>query len=172
MNDESWYAIDPGVTDGCAVVIMCAGRTVGREFVKPDRATTWVRLERAIVERPEYQGERSMNAAVQVLQALSWCGAAVAYALAERVIEVTPTQWKGQTPKPVTHARLWPKLTETERKFFGGESTEHMIETACRKGALDRWQPGKTYYPERFKMHNFLDARAIAQFAIEKGLIT
>ncbi len=60
---------------------------------------------------------------------------------------VTPREWKGQTPKPAHHKRLWAALTPAERELLGGAPTLAAIAAACQRGAKDRWRkPGARYY--------------------------
>jgi hypothetical protein len=119
-----------------------------------------------VVERPEYQGERTQSARPQDLIALAWAGArAAAYAAGEstaEIIELTPSKWKGTEPKPIHHARLWAILSAPERAILGGDATGAAIEAAVERGAMSRWsKPGVAYYARSFKTHNLLDAAAL-----------
>lgn len=123
-------------------------------------------LDLIIIERPEYQGARTLGARPQDLMGLAWSGAMLAGAFAGRdgapIVEMTPTEWKGTEPKPRQHARLWRALSDEEREVLGGEATERAIYAAREKGALNRWQrSGASYYQKKFDTHNLLDAAAL-----------
>lgn len=161
------YAIDPGVAGaGCAVADFDAGVLVEARFLRARdvHPRAFIRAL-VVVERPAYQGGRSLGARVQDHMALSWEGAALAYALAANpadVVELTPAQWKGSQHKPQQHARLWEVLDGRERGALGGAPTHAAIMRAREKGALDRWsKPGGAYYPSSFVRHNLLDAAAL-----------
>jgi hypothetical protein len=121
-----------------------------------------------VVERPEYQGQRSDAARTQDLIALSWAGAGSAYFAAgahgRPVHELTPTQWKGSEPKPPQHLRLWEDcLRESERKLFPPD-TGKRIRMAAEKCALKPGRPGADYYGKGrgSDVHNLLDTTALA----------
>ena len=132
-----------------------------------------------VVERPDYQGDRSNRARTQDLLGLSWAGAACAFYVAGAtgapVVEYTPRQWKGSEAKPVQHARLFgvnshltgepAVLTPAEQAVLGGHATAAAIAAAVEKGAADRWaKPGVAYYLRTFATHNLLDAAALGCF--------
>lgn len=94
---------------------------------------------------------------------LAWTGALVAASFGAPVKAYTPSQWKGSTPKPVHHNRVWQVLTPAERALFPA-GTEARIAEACRKGGLDAWRkPGVKYYGEGkgSECHNLLDSAAL-----------
>lgn len=163
---ELLHAIDPGYAGaGCAVASFEQGTLRRAAFRKPSDRRVGVVAATVIVERPQWD-DRSLAASAPVLMRLSWEGAIVAaYCAAHpssKLIEVTPTDWKGSTPKPVHHARLWRQLNDDERAILGGDATLAAIQAAQEKGALDRWgRPGASYYPKSFTAHNLLDAVAL-----------
>jgi hypothetical protein len=171
-------AIDPGVHESaCAVFRADVLEAVG--FARYGMALSVARLSpfaRVVVERPEYQGKRTEAARVQDLIALSWEGAKLAAALAAQddawFVELTPSQWKGSSPKPVVHAALWGALTAAERHVLGGAKTHAAITKALERGAAKRWPPNAHMYPSAWPMHNILDAVAMGAFylgRIKKG---
>jgi hypothetical protein len=162
-------AIDPGVKE-CACAFFRDGALFMADFRRaPCRRAPWpgrTGVDVAIVERPEQDG-RSFTARPKDLMNLAWAGAALAYSVGAPVTEYTPSQWKGQVPKPAQHKRLWERLSPDERAILGGAATEKAIHDAARKGALDRWKkPGASYYPRSFRAHNLLDAVALGRFHI------
>ncbi len=179
MTRGALIAIDPGVVGGGCACACCIGGTL--EGVWFERVQRYTRdnpppakgpaavgsgISLVLVERPEYQGDRSLNARVQDLMALCWEGAILAGAFAGRdgcpIVELPPSVWKGTEPKPMQHARLWACLTAGERAILGGDRTAGVIHEAREKGALDRWsKPGAAYYPRSFRTHNLLDAAAM-----------
>ena len=168
MSGAGLVAIDPGVAAGCAVALFYQGALAGVRFARARSAQVLdgLGVTVVVVERPEYQGARSLASRVQDLLALSWEGAALAAWYAGRagaeLVELTPSQWKGSEPKPIHHARLWAQLTLSERAILGGDATGAAIERAVEKGALSRWaRPGASYYPRAFVTHNQLDAVAL-----------
>jgi hypothetical protein len=163
-------AIDPGVK-ACACVTFVDGALVEVEFMTAPYPAYAPSPNCVIVERPEQDG-RSFTARPKDLMALAWAGAALAYSVGAPVVEYTPSQWKGQVPKPAQHMRLWGLLTEAERALLGDARTGEAIAMAARKGALDRGsKPGASYYPRSFVTHNLLDAVALGRFHITKEKI-
>ncbi len=121
-----------------------------------------------IVERPQ-QDKRSASIPPAILMRLAWEGALLAGVFAgrdgARIIDYTPSEWKGSEPKPVNHKRLWKVLDDDERAVLGGDETYAAIEKACEKGALKRWGiSGAACYPKAFDTHNLLDVAAIGCF--------
>ena len=168
----SLLAIDPGVhAQACALYV--GGYLDSVEFnLHPDLANLVV-----VVERPEYQGKRTEAARVQDLIALAWNGARFGSMVAAsspggRLVELTPSQWKGSSPKPVVHAALWGVLSAAERAILGGAKTHAAIVKALERGAAKRWPPNAHMYPSAWTMHNILDAAAMGAFylgRIKKG---
>jgi hypothetical protein len=161
-------AIDPGVhMQACA--IYAHGYLVSAAFNLDPGA-----CEIVVVERPEYQGKRSDSARVQDLIALAWNGARFAASTAAEcgatLVELTPSQWKGSSPKPVVHAALWGVLSAAERALLGGAKTHAAITKALERGAAKRWPPNSHMYPSTWTMHNILDAAAMGAFYL--GRIT
>lgn len=131
-----------------------------------------------MVERPEYQGQRSDAARVQDLLDLAWTGARLAYAIAGTwglaitgVCEVTPSQWKGSIAKPPHHARNWSQFTAAEQKLFPA-GTGKRIDTAAEKYALSPGKPGASYYgrAKGSEVHNLLDAAIMGLWANGRAL--
>lgn len=155
------YAIDPGVAL-CAVARIFSSRLDAVWYEAPEgfQNLDFSEALLVVVERPEYQGARSDAARTQDLMALSWAGARAAYSLGVEVREVTPREWKGSTPKPVHHMRLWEDcLTEDERKLFAPDTGKRIM-AAARKCALSPGRPGASYYG-KWDGHNLLDAAAL-----------
>lgn len=134
---------------------MCAVAIADFQGVK---ALTWVgmvvplftclgaeRAYRVVVERPEANGR---DTPPDDLIAITCAGFFLAGQLAGGPVGVaTPREWKGQTPKPAHHNRLWTALSASERALLGGDATAAAIQAACKRGAKDRWsKPGARYY--------------------------
>ncbi len=141
-------AIDPGAK-ACAVAISDAKALVWVGMVNafaPDVGCLH-RLEaaRVIVERPEANGRATPP---DDLIAITAAGFFLAGLIAGGPVRaVTPREWKGQTPKPAHHRRLWEALSAAERELLGGAATLAAITAACQRGAKDRWRkPGARYY--------------------------
>lgn len=174
-------SIDPGVAGaGCACALFTGTTLVDAWFERVVRFRKDVPasaspvkcgagVNQVVVERPVFQGARSLNARPQDLMALAWEGALLAGAFAGRdacpIYELPPSDvtdkrcplhgkgpapgcavactcergWKGSEQKPIHHGRLWRVLTPSERTVLGGRATEKHIEAAKEKGALDRW---------------------------------
>ena len=117
-----------------------------------------------LVEKPEYQGARSDMARTQDLINLSWSGALLAGAYAARhrarLVELTPSEWKGQEHKAEMHSRLWSILDASERQVLGGDKTKAQIDSTLNKW-IARRKKGRVDYPASFKTHNLLDAAAL-----------
>lgn len=160
-------AIDPGYAgQGNAVA----------EFLHGFLYDTWFnhlpcvgqRADVVVIEKPQ-QDARSENVPPKILINLAWEGALLAGAFCgrdgARLVAYTPSEWKGSTPKPVHHKRLWRVLSAAEQKVLGGAATEQAIDAACRKGASKRWGiTGAKCYPASFDTHNLLDAAALGAF--------
>lgn len=167
-------AIDPGAAGkGNAVAafvndhLMCVGFERIGDARRPFLGGT---PDTVVIERPEYQGDRTTSARPQDLMALAWSGALLAGAYVgagAALVEYTPREWKGSVPKPVHHKRLWEVLAPGERALLGGPVTIVIIDAACRKGGLSKWsRPGASYYPRSFELHNILDAVGLGLFHI------
>lgn len=175
MTAPSVIAIDPGYSargKGCACALAVDGLIGACWFARPGEAqpVAFPHVPRntiaVIVEQPQ-QDERSRGIPPETLIRLAWDGALLAglYAgeLGCPVVATTPAEWKGSTPKPVAHGRMWEILTPAERAVLGGDDTAAKIAAAKRKGGLDRWgRPGVSYYPRNWDGHNLLDAAALA----------
>ena len=86
-----------------------------------------------------------------------------------RVHSVTPVQWKGSTPKPIMHRRMWADLDDDERAVCGGDVVEGEIIGACLAGARDRWgKPGASYYRPT-GVHDLLDAVGIGMWWLKEA---
>jgi hypothetical protein len=160
-------AIDPGYAhtgQGCAVALLDGGRVVRAIFVRPERATAAdlrVHADAVVWECPQVDA-RTRTATQEVVRLAAVGGTLAgmyAGACSAPCYAIAPSAWKGSTPKPVHHARLWAALDTQERDRLGGDSTFRAIEKAVRRGALERWgKPGGAYYPAAFVEHNLLDA--------------
>lgn len=162
--------IDPGVAGrGCAVALF-RRRVLRAAWLEPPPPTSCdfdpecqIPIDQVVVERPEYQGDRSAAARPKDLMDLSWAGALLAglYAGANgaAVIDLTPRQWKGSEPKPLMHKRALRKMSSVEILALGGQRTVQEIQAACEKGAKKRWKvSGAACYSSSSDTHNLLDA--------------
>lgn len=79
---------------------------------------------------------------------------------------VSPQKWKGMTPKPLHHRRVWRSLTDKEKEILAaaGKRTvgccEKYIEAACEATALGE----RVKYS--WKLHNLLDAAALELWSL------
>ena len=163
----STLSIDPGSADpGPACVWfddaerLCAASCT----FFPTPPAHFARLRTVVVERMQADA-RTRNIDVRYLLACQFAGALAAGFAAgptrADVVDLTPTEWKGNEPKPAQHARLWRVLDAAERAVLGGAETERRIAAAVEKGALCRWsKPGDALYGT-WKGHNLLDAAAL-----------
>jgi len=165
-------AIDPGYAkrgQGCACALFAERRLSRVWFVRPDRAVAPVEADLVVYELPEARARDRVDP--NVLVRLAAAGALVAGRYAGPLAPVharTPLTWKGSTPKPVQHGRLWSVLGDDERGRLGGPATGDAIAAAKRRGARTRWaKTGADCYPASFATHNLLDAVALG--AVELG---
>lgn len=173
---SSLLAIDSGHPD-CACAAVRSGRVVAVESVHISRYVL-CRYDRVVVEIPTIRGDNTPNAEDLLLIAVA--GARMAERFARRggsVVEYRPREWKGSTPKPPHHARMWVVLLESERKLLGGAKTHAAILAACKRGAQGAWKkPGATYYrAKEFPTvdgtkitHDILDAVALALYDLKR----
>ncbi len=122
MMLDRLLAIDPGVNlSGWALfdkgVLISAGHDENLVVVNIIKC----RASHIIVERPRTYGGKSNKGDTMDLLDLSvevgfFCG--VAYAEDIEFRAVLPQEWKGQTPKSVSHAQLLRRLTAEERKVI------------------------------------------------------
>ena len=155
-------AIDPGTSakgKGCACALFRGDTLTATYYARP---AAWAHLPvvgMVVVEKPQID-KRTHASAPAVLE-LAWQGALVAGALVGRdratLMALTPAQWKGSTPKPVCHHRVWVTLSQAERKTLGGDATARAIDAAVERGALDRWGKAGAAYCVGYD-HNIMDA--------------
>lgn len=171
--------IDPGYAakgPGCAVAVFCCGLLSQTYFARPEKVwiTPLKNVYEVVWECPQVDS-RSRVSVPSIVQ-LAAVGGTLAgmYSGAcggATVVPVSPSAWKGSTPKPVHHLRLWRQLRVVEHDLLGGVDTEMAIEAACRKGALDRWgKPGASYYPRTWWTHNLLDAVGIGLWRLGRAI--
>jgi hypothetical protein len=173
---SSLLAIDSGHPDA-AIAAAEGKRLVHVAMVTLD----WVpsaRFDRVVVEIPTLRGDNTPNPEDLLLVAVM--GARLAERAACRLGEVheyRPREWKGSTPKPPHHARMWDALQPKERALLGGDRTLRAIEAACTRGAQNGWRkPGATYYrASEFPTvngtkitHDILDAVALALYDMRR----
>jgi hypothetical protein len=166
-------AIDPGFSrtgQGSACAYFEEGMLLCVWFARP--ITAWPRhpVDEVIWEMPQVD-TRTYHSTPDVIE-LAAVGGELAGIYAGHggatISRVTPSQWKGSTPKPVAHSRLWEGLNVHEKDLLGGHVTLQQIEKARKKGALQRWKkPGGAYYPKSFDTHNLLDAVAIGRWRLD-----
>lgn len=177
MSAVTVIAIDPGYAKrgrGCAVARFDDRVLRDVWYARPDGDVERLRASDAgevVWECPQLDARSRVNASSVV--ALAAVGGVLAglYAGASgcRALAVTPNDWKGSTPKPVAHARLWALLTYWERAVLGGDATGMLIADAQRRGALDRWgHDGASYYGKSAAatVHNLLDAAALGAWRV------
>jgi hypothetical protein len=130
-----------------------------------------------VVEIPQADGraapvEDLIKIAVAGMKLATWCAGR-----AGEIVEYRPREWKGSTPKPPHHARMWRVLTPAEQALLGGERTAAAILAACKRGAAAGWKkPGATYYrASEFPTvngtkitHDILDAVALALYDLKR----
>lgn len=171
-------AIDPGYAargPGCAVAIFVGSRLSQAFFARPEkvRIAALKGVLEVVWECPQVDSRSRMSvpAIVQLAAVGGTLAGMYAGACSSRAVPVSPSEWKGATPKPVHHLRLWRALRVAEHDLLGGVDTELAIEAACRKGALDRWgKPGASYYPSTWWTHNLLDAVGIGLWRIGRAI--
>ncbi len=142
-------AIDPGVTTGWALYSN-GNQLLGCGLDDPQQCRWLVvsALSRVVIEQPRiYPGGRtkSPNDVLSVaVNAGEWAGRFKQQGCA--IEYVTPSTWKGQVKKDISHARIWAKL------WVG----EQQIVDAAGKG-----MPAS-------KRHNMLDAVGIGLWAVDR----
>jgi hypothetical protein len=176
---SSLLAIDSGFPN-CAVAI-ARNRCLYEVASVPhgERAFTLgvAAFDRVVVEIPQSDGR---SVPLDDLLRVAVSGAR----LAERCVagrgvvhEYRPREWKGSTPKPPHHARMWNALDDRERELLGGAKTHAAIHGACMRGGTDAWKkPGATYYRAKefptvggVKItHDILDAVALALYDLKR----
>lgn len=166
-------AIDSGHPE-CAFALASRKRL---SFVGSASAHTWEPLwsapNRVVFEVPTIRGDATPNPEDLLLIAVAGARLAERAARGAPVVEYRPREWKGNTPKPPHHARMWEALTAEERALLGGDRTHAAILAACKRGAQGGWRkPGATYYRAgEFPSvngtkitHDLLDASALALY--------
>lgn len=166
MRTVTLVAIDPGYAKrgkGCAVAVFDGGVLLAAFFARPEtvtRETLCVCAHDVVWEIP--QVDARTRASVPAVVTLAAVGGTLAGLFAGaagcHVSAVPPSTWKGSTPKPVAHGRLWELLQPSERVLLGGADTLARVNAAKQAGALTRWsKPGADYYGA-WLGHNLLDA--------------
>ncbi len=136
-------AIDPGTDSGWAIFgdtgrLQACGLGMVSEDVEPCKV---------YIECPKLRprGEKNPNAVLAVARnAGEWGGRCLS--LGCEVVYITPNDWKGSTPKNISHARVWAALSEPEKS---------VVDKALRGMA-----PGKR--------HNVLDAIGIGLWGVKR----
>lgn len=177
---SSLLAIDSGYPR-CTLAAAVGGRVVYLDSYDPVASRGSLggmacgSFDRVVVEIPSVRPD-TPDANDLILIAVA--GARVAERFARdpcTITEYRPLEWKGTTPKPPHHRRMWDELTDSERKLLGGAKTLAAIDAACLRGARDRWRKkGALYYraSELPKVngekmtHDKLDAAALALYAL------
>lgn len=173
----SLLAIDSGYPE-CACASVFRGRLTWFESVTLASGTDLaLRFDRVVVEVPQADGR---SVPVDDLIRVATTGVRLAERLAAdpaEIVELRPREWKGSTPKPPHHLRLWNALAPAERALLGGKQTHDAIRAACKRGAQGAWKkPGATYYRARELptvngtkiTHDILDAAALALYALKR----
>lgn len=163
-------AIDPGYAkrgSGCAVAVFAGLSLVRVGFERPEcvrPSALAVGADTVLWECPQVDARTrtSAPAVVQLAAVGGMLAGMFAGACGCPCMPISPAAWKGSVPKPVHHGRVWVLLDDREQALLGGASTGVAIESAKRRGALDRWgKPGVAYYPSTWLAHNLLDAVAL-----------
>lgn len=172
---SSLLAIDSGHPE-CAVAFAERARLVHVATVELD----WMPApapSRVVVEIPTIRGENTPNPEDLLLIAVAGARLAERAARGNPVVEYRPREWKGSTPKPPHHARMWDVLSKSERALLGGDRTHAAILAACKRGAQNAWRkPGARYYRDgEFPTvggvkitHDILDASALALYDLKR----
>lgn len=159
--------IDPGVHECAVAVYTSTGRLYDCGFVTLSESLgaevlAWLSPEPVTIvcEKPQFDRRVSKH----VID-LAWSGARVAESFARGgpVTAVTPSEWKGSTPKPQHHAEALAALSPAELAVLPPDTAARVSE-ACREGGLDAWRkPGASYYGKAkgAEVHNILDAVAL-----------
>ncbi len=136
-----------------------------------------LKFDRVVVEVPQADGRA---VPVDDLIRVAVTGVRLAERLASdpgQIVEYRPREWKGSTPKPPHHRRMWNALDARERELLGGARTCAAIDLACKRGAQGAWKkPGATYYRARELptvngtkiTHDILDAVALALYDLKR----
>lgn len=179
MTSASLLAIDSGHPE-CAVAVARNERLVhvGIATLNSRNIDLSFPFDRVVVEVPTMRGGATPNPEDLILITSVGCRLAERFARDHSNIrEYRPAQWKGSTPKPPHHARMWDALDANERALLGGAKTHAAILAACKRGAADRWRKkGATYYRARELpsvggtkiTHDILDAVALALYDLRR----
>lgn len=171
---SSLLAIDSGHPE-CACAAVEDKRLV---WVGNSAAFEGTHFRRVVVEIPSMRGDATPNPEDLILVAVA--GARLAERCAvpgAEIVEYRPREWKGSTPKPPHHARMWNALNSAEQRLLGGARTHAAILAACKRGATGAWKkPGATYYrASEFPTvagtkitHDILDAVALALYDLKR----
>jgi len=171
----AFIAIDPGYAargQGSAVAHFHDGRLASVWFARPETYHVHrvdAHVDEVVWERPQVDKRTrvSVPAIVRLAAEGGTLAGLYAGATGAQVVACSPSDWKGSTPKPVAHGRLWAALDDRELAVLGGAPTAAAIDAAKRKGALARWaRPGASYYPASFATHNLLDAVGIGMWRL------
>jgi hypothetical protein len=119
--------IDPGRSSGIAWWDLEARALLGARAIDPEtlsfgsmKVVSLSPVTRIVWERPVFRGGRGATAPVDDLVTLAHRAGVIVGAIASRQISapvvesITPSGWKGQTPKDVSHARIRTALTPQE----------------------------------------------------------
>lgn len=138
-------AIDPGIDVGWALFnneLRLTGCGLG--------TPTPCQPDEVLIECPRLRpvGERNPNAILTLARtAGEWGGRFWGTGL---VRYLTPNEWKGSTPKDISHARIWSKLDDKEKGIVDAAFKAH---------------PGRAGMAPS-KRHNVLDALGLGLFGV------
>lgn len=120
MTRDLLYTVDPGKHKS-AVASFLNGELIGVWFAKPETMEMAAKnLGRVAMERPRsYPGSPVRENDLLDLMAAGMEVAAQLKRPLETVQLVTPAEWKGQVPKPITKKRIEGKLSQAERMRLG-----------------------------------------------------
>lgn len=158
-------SVDPGVHKQACAEWGTGLIRVGYDL-RPDE------VDLVVVERPVIRGNATPNP--QDIVDLAWAGAGFARSFGVRVVEYTPTEWKGSKPKPMHHSLCMKRGLLTTRELgtlamaLPGFDAE--IDKAVQKGARDGWKKPGAYYYGKWEGHNLLDAVFLGAYARSKGV--
>lgn len=173
-------AIDSGHPE-CACAAAEARRLVwvGTITLADENVPEFDGFDRVVVEVPQSDGRAvPVDDLIRVATTGVRLAERLAAPMAGIVAELRPREWKGSTPKPPHHARMWKALSPAERELLGGDRTHAAIVAACKRGAQGAWKkPGATYYRAREMpcasngtkiTHDILDAVALALYDLKR----
>jgi ribosomal protein L37E len=167
-----WY-FDPGTREHAGACFIDG--KLAHVWFWPTATPQWDgrgRPDMLLIERPEvYPGPQPSRSddIVRLAMLAAQLGAYLEACGAPTPRFARPREWKGQTPKPIHHRRIWSILEPPERDVFcavaGKTETEIVtkIELACA-------EYGRSHKIKRYswKAHNLLDAVGLGLWDLKR----